>query len=143
MDRRRAHFESTGQYIAAFPRDIQKVLREMRAAIRAAAPGAGEKISYGIPTFTLNGNLVHFAAFADHISFFPTSSGVRAFKRELARYETSKGTIRFPLGAPLPLGLVRRIVKFRVAESLARAEKMEKRKKKKGATTKKSKARTV
>ena len=139
MDKRMVRYASIDEYIAAFPKDIRKVLREMRAAVRAAAPGAGEKISYGIPTFTLNGNLVHFAAFADHVSFFPTSSGVRAFRRELRPYGIGKGTIRFPLGAPLPLGLVRRIVRFRVAESLKKAEK---KPEKKSAKKKVRKART-
>ncbi|HVP89812.1 MAG TPA: DUF1801 domain-containing protein [Terriglobales bacterium] len=123
MDRRKAGFKTIDEYIASFPADIRRTLRGLRATIRAAAPGAGEKISYGIPTFTLNGNLVHFAAFEKHISFFPTSSGVRAFRRELAAHDLSKGTIRFPLGRPLPLGLVRRIVRFRVAESTAKPEK--------------------
>jgi len=122
MDRRMVRHSSIDEYIAAFPEDIRRTLDGLRAAIRAAAPGAAEKISYGIPTFTLNGNLVHFAAFEKHISFFPTSSGVRAFRRDLAPYDLSKGTIRFPLGQPLPLGLIRRIVRFRVAESLKKAE---------------------
>ncbi len=130
MDRRMVRFESIDEYIAAFPEDIRRTLEGLRATIRAAAPGAGEKISYGIPTFTLNGNLVHFAAFGKHISFFPTSSGVRAFRRDLAAYDLSKGTIRFPLGKPLPLALIRRIVKFRVAESLKRAEIKSKARKK-------------
>jgi len=122
MDRHKAKVASIDDYIAACPEDVRKPLERLRAAIRAAAPGAGEKISYGIPTFTLNGNLVHFAAFTKHISFFPTSSGVRAFKRELAAYSLATGTVRFPLGRPVPLGLIRRIVRFRVAENLKRAE---------------------
>jgi uncharacterized protein YdhG (YjbR/CyaY superfamily) len=131
MDRRMVRFKSIDEYIAAFPEDVRKVLEDLRGTIRAAAPGAGEKISYGIPTFTLNGNLVHFAAFEKHISFFPTSSGVRAFKRELRPYELGKGTIRFPMGSPLPLKLVGRIVKFRVAESLKKAELKSKARRKK------------
>lgn len=122
MDRRTVRYTSIDEYIAGFPEDVRKVLEDMRAAIRAAAPGAQEKISYGIPTFTLNGNLVHFAAFEKHISFFPTSSGVRAFRRELEPYELGQGTIRFPIGTTLPWKLIRRIVRFRVAESLKKAE---------------------
>lgn len=109
-------------YIAGFPEGVREKLRELRAAIRAAAPGAAEKISYGMPAFALKGNLVYFAAFKKHIGFFPTASGVRGFQRELAKYETSKGTVRFPLDRPLPLKLIGRIVKFRVAENLKNAK---------------------
>jgi uncharacterized protein YdhG (YjbR/CyaY superfamily) len=130
MERRMSGFKSIDEYIAAFPEDIQKTLERLRATIRAAAPGAMEKISYGIPTFYLQGNLVHFAAFEKHISFFPTSSGVRAFQRELAAYELGKGTIRFAIGRPLPLRLVSRIVKFRVAENTKNAEKRSPKRKK-------------
>lgn len=112
---------SIEKYISAFPDDTRRILDEMRATIRAAAPGAGEKISYQMPAFYLQGNLVYFAAFKKHIGFYPTSSGVEAFKRELAPYEVSKGTIRFPLDRPLPLKLISRIVKFRVAENLKNA----------------------
>ena len=108
-------------YIANFPEEVQRKLRELRAAIKAAAPGAEEKISYMMPAFALNGTLVYFAAFKKHIGFFPTSSGIRVFQRELAAYETSKGTVRFPLDKPLPLKLISRIVKFRVAENLKNA----------------------
>lgn len=142
MDRRMDRYSSIDEYIAAFPPDIRKVLRELRATVRAAAPGAGEKISYGIPTLTLNGNLVHFAAFEDHISFFPTSSGVRAFRRELRPYALGKGTIRFPLGTPLPLGLIRRIVRFRVGESLKKAQETAKRKNRTDRPKPKTKTRT-
>ena len=123
MEKRKAGYQSIDEYIAAFPKDIQKVLGELRATIRASAPGAEEKISYGMPAFALKGNLVYFAAFKNHIGFFPTSSGIRAFKRELAAYELSKGTVRFPYGRPLQLKLIGKIVKFRVAENLERAEK--------------------
>ncbi len=131
MDRRKTGFKTIDEYIASFPPDIRRTLRGLRAAIRAAAPSAGEKISYGIPTFTLNGNLVHFAAFEKHISFFPTSSGVRAFRRELTAFGLSKGTIRFPKDRPLPLRLIARIVKFRVAESLERAKERQTKRTKK------------
>ena len=110
-------------YIAGFPEDVQQLLSRMRMASKEAAPAATEAISYGIPTFKLNGNLVHFAAFKNHISFFPTSSGIAAFKKELSGYKGSRGTVQFPFGQPLPLGLVCRIVKFRVKESIAKAKK--------------------
>lgn len=113
---------SIGEYIAAYPQDIQEILRKIRAVIRAAAPEAQETISYQIPTFTLKGNLVHFAAFKSHISFFPASSGVEQFKDELVGYKTSKGTIQFPLGQPIPYDLIRRIVLFRAQENLERAQ---------------------
>ena len=130
MDKRMASFKSVDAYIAAFPEDIQRALEKMRATIRAAAPGAEEKISYGMPAFAQQGILVYFAAFKEHISLFPTSSGVRAFRRALSPYETSKGTVRFPIGKPLPLRLIGRIVKFRVAENLKKAEKKAKGSKK-------------
>ena len=90
----------------------------MRQTIRECAPGAEEAISYQIPTFKLNGNLVHFAAFKDHISFFPTSSGREAFKKELKIYKGGKGTVQFPIDKPIPYDLVRKIVKYRVKENL-------------------------
>ena len=89
----------------------------MRALIKVSAPGATETISYAIPTFDLNGHLVHFAGFAKHVGFYPTGSGVEAFKDELEPYKSGKGSVQFPLGRPLPVDLIRRIVAFRVAES--------------------------
>lgn len=121
MRNRRAAANTIDEYIAGYPPDVRERLQKIRRAIRKAAPDAGEAISYGMPTFKLSGNLVHFAAFKEHIGFFPTPSGVEKFERELAAYETSKGTIRFPHDKPIPLGLIGRIVKFRVRESLARA----------------------
>jgi uncharacterized protein YdhG (YjbR/CyaY superfamily) len=105
-------------YIKAASKEAQSHLRQMRAAIRRAAPQATEVISYRIPTYRLNGNLVHFGAFKNHIGFFPTSSGVATFKKELSKYVASKGTIQFPLDQALPLGLVTRIVKYRVKQDL-------------------------
>jgi len=122
MERRKG-FRNIDEYISTFPKNIQTILQELRQVIRDVAPEAKEVISYQIPTFKLNGNLVHFAAFKDHISFFPTSSGVEAFKRELSDYETSKGTIRFPLDKPIPFDLIKRIVKYRVEENLEKAVK--------------------
>ena len=110
------------EYIAGFPAEIQEKLRAMRATIHAAAPEATEKISYAMPTFFLQGNLVHFAAFKNHIGFFPAPSGIEQFAQALERYQTSKGTIQFPLSEPLPLDLVTKVTEFRVQENLARAK---------------------
>jgi uncharacterized protein YdhG (YjbR/CyaY superfamily) len=110
-------------YIQAAPKEARALLKEMRALIKKAAPGAEEAISYGIPTYKLNGNLVHFGGFKDHVSFFPTSSGVSAFKKELSKYRTAKGTIQFPLDKPLPLGLIKRIVAFRLKENMRKGQK--------------------
>ena len=110
------------EYIAAFPPDIRKRLEEMRATIRKAAPDAEEAISYAIPTFRLNGNLVHFAAFKNHIGFYPAPRGIEAFKKELSVYEGGKGTVQFPLDKPLPLPLIAKIVKFRVKDNLENAK---------------------
>jgi uncharacterized protein YdhG (YjbR/CyaY superfamily) len=110
------------EYIATFPYHIQKKLKEIRATIKKAAPEAEEKISYQMPAFNLKGNLVYFAGYTSHIGFYPTSSGVEAFKKELAGYKTSKGTIHFPIDKPLPLDLIANIVVFRLKENLNRAE---------------------
>ena len=122
------------EYIAAFPKDIQKKLVEMREAIRKAAPEAEETISYAIPTFKLQGNLVHFAAHKNHIGFYPAPRGIEAFKKELSRYEGGKGTIQFPFDKPLPIPLISKIVKFRVKDNLemARVKKTALRTKKAG-----------
>jgi len=117
-----AGFTSIDHYIATFPEETQKKLEEVRATIKAAAPEAQEKISYQMPTFYLHGNLVHFAAYKNHIGFYPAPSGVQAFKHELSQYETSKGAIQFPLDKPIPLDLISKIVQYRVAENQKRAE---------------------
>lgn len=109
------------EYIAAFPDNIQALLESMRATIKAAAPDAEERISYQMPTFFLKGNLVHFAAHKNHIGFYPTPSGIEAFKAELSEYDSSKGAVQFPIGQPLPLDLIGRMVQFRVTENLAKA----------------------
>ena len=108
------------EYIKRHPADVRERLEKMRETISKAAPDAVEAISYQIPTFRLNGNLVHFAAFAHHIGFYPTSSGTRAFEEELAPYKWAKGSLQFPLDKPIPYGLVRRIVKFRSKENKAK-----------------------
>jgi uncharacterized protein YdhG (YjbR/CyaY superfamily) len=111
-----------GEYIAGFPRDVQALLEQIRMTIREAAPDAVEAIKYRMPTFTLKGNLVHFAAFKKHIGFYPAPRGIEAFKDELSVYEGAKGSVRFPLDKPIPFDLIRRIVKFRVEKDLERAE---------------------
>ena len=121
MQSQNAGFQSIDEYIATFPAEIQAILEELRATIRAAAPDAEERISYQMPAFALHGNLVYFAAAKNHIGFYPTSSGIAAFEQELSAYEGSKGAVRFPIGQPLPLDLIRRIVEFRVADNLSRA----------------------
>jgi uncharacterized protein YdhG (YjbR/CyaY superfamily) len=108
-------------YIAGFPHEVREILQTFRKTIRKAAPGAEETISYGIPCFTLDGNLVHFAAFKKHVGFYPRSTAIAKFKKELSAYEVSKGTIRFPLDKPLPAGLISKIVKFRAKENRERA----------------------
>jgi uncharacterized protein YdhG (YjbR/CyaY superfamily) len=116
----RSKAKTIDEYIAAFPPEEQKPLREIRALIKAAAPDATETISYAIPTFDLAGrHLVHFAGFAQHIGFYPTSSGTEAFADELKPYKSGKGSVQFPLGCPLPVDLIRRVVEFRVKEVTA------------------------
>jgi uncharacterized protein YdhG (YjbR/CyaY superfamily) len=109
------------EYIADFPPDMQPVLEKVRAAIRKAAPDAEEAIKYQIPTFVLNGNLIHFAGWNNHVGLYPGSKPIEMFKDELARYEVSKGTVRFPLDKPIPYGLIGKITKFCVKRNLERA----------------------
>ncbi len=113
-------YKTIDEYIALFPNNVKATLQELRQAIREAAPNAEEAISYQMPAFKLNGILMYFAAFKNHIGFFPTSSGVKAFKDELSAYDVSKGTIRFPLGKPITLDLVKKIVRFRVGENVSK-----------------------
>ncbi|MFN8521657.1 MAG: DUF1801 domain-containing protein [Chloroflexota bacterium] len=108
------------EYIAGFPPDVRERLRQVRGLILEVAPEAVEKIGYGMPTYVLHGNLVHFAAYKAHIGLYPTPSGTEAFAAEIARYRSGKGSIQFPLDEPLPLDLIRRIVEFRVKENLER-----------------------
>jgi len=110
-------FKTTDEYIAAFPENIRVTLEDLRRVIRETAPGAEEAISYGIPTFKLNGSLVHFAAFKNHIGFYPTPSAIVAFKKELSPCQPSKGSVQFPIDGPMPLGLVKKIVRYRVKEN--------------------------
>jgi uncharacterized protein YdhG (YjbR/CyaY superfamily) len=110
------------EYIAGFPEDIQVILQKIRKMVHTAAPEAQEKISYQMPTFFLEGNLVHFAAFKNHIGFYPTPSGTEKFKKEISAYQAAKGSIQFPLDEPMPYELITRIVEFRMKENLAKAK---------------------
>ena len=121
--------QNIDDYITMHPKNIQELLEKMRATIKKAAPKAEETINYAIPTFILEGNLVHFAAFKNHIGFYPTPSGIEAFKKELSVYEGAKGSIQFPIDKPLPLALIGKIVKFRVKENLKKAKAKSKKKK--------------
>jgi len=121
MDKDQAIPRTIDEYIAGFPPDIQAILEKIRTTIRKAAPQAEEAISYRMPTFKLYGNLVHFAAFKSHIGFYPVPTGLAAFKQDLSGYKTSKGAVQFPLDKPIPYGLIRKIVKFRVKENLEQA----------------------
>ena len=111
------------EYIAGFPQEVQEILEKIRMTIRKAAPEAQETIKYRMPTFTLKGNLVHFAAFKKHIGFYPVPTGIEQFKDELSVYEGGKGSVQFPLEKPIPYNLISGIVEFRVKENLAKAEK--------------------
>jgi uncharacterized protein YdhG (YjbR/CyaY superfamily) len=108
------------KYIKEFPEETQSLLEQIRMTIRAEAPEAEEIISYGIPTFKLNSNLVHFAAYKNHIGFYPAPSGIDAFRKELSTFKVTKGTVQFPIDQPLPTDLIAKIVKFRVKENLAK-----------------------
>jgi uncharacterized protein YdhG (YjbR/CyaY superfamily) len=118
MTSKKARPESITEYINAAPKEARKKLREMRACIRASAPGAKESLKWGMPAFSYRRILVTFAAFKHHIGFYPTPSAVRAFAKDLSKFATAKGSIQFPLEKPLPLPLIRKITAFRVRESI-------------------------
>ena len=118
MQKNKSSPDSIDSYIAQFPSDVQTRLQQLRKSILKLAPGATEAMSYQIPTFKLNGNLVHFAAFKKHIGFYPGAAGIAAFQDELAGYKSAKGSVQFPLDQALPLDLVKKIVEFRVAQNL-------------------------
>lgn len=115
--------DAIDEYIAQQPADVQKVLQKIRKIVRKVAPDAQEKINYGIPTFTLNGNLVHYAGFKTHVGFYPTPSGIEKFKKELSKYEGAKGSVKFPLDQPIPYELIEKITEFRVKEQQAKGKK--------------------
>lgn len=124
MKSKKVSFRSIDEYMASFPEDVQKIMEKLRATIKAAAPKAEEKISYQMPTFTLNGTyLVYFAGWKTHIAFYGAPRGNPEFKEDLSTYETGRGTLQFPLDKPLPLKLITKIVKFRVAENLKKTDK--------------------
>jgi len=127
MKTKQAPARNIDEYIAGFAPDVREILQRIRMTIRKAAPRAEERISYQIPCFTLNANLVYFAAFKKHIGFYPMSSAVRQFKKELSVYEGAKGSVRFPLGQQIPYGLISKIVKFRVKENLQKAKARKKK----------------
>lgn len=121
--------QNIDEYIAGFPEDIQEILQKVRQTIREAAPGAQETIKYQIPTFVLEGNLVHFGGYKSHIGFYPAPSGIEKFKQELSGYKGAKGSVKFPLDNPIPYDLIKEIVLFRVNENLEKAKaKKQKRK---------------
>ena len=124
MKSKKAGFTSIDEYIATFPEDIQKIMKQLRETIKAAAPNAEEKISYQMPTFTLNGiYLVYFAGWKTHIAFYGAPRGNAEFKEDLSAYETGQGTLKFLLAEPMPFDLITKIVKFRVTENLKRTDK--------------------
>lgn len=123
MDENRVAFRNIDEYIASFPENVQRKLRDLRKAIRESAPEAAEGISYGMPAFKLNGPLVYFAAFKNHIGFYPTGSAVTHFQKELSPYKQGKGSVQFPIEQPVPLDLVKRMVEFRVNENNAKVKK--------------------
>ena len=123
METKKTTPQNIDEYIAGFPKDIQAILQEIRKTVKKAAPQATEKISYQMPTFYLNGNLVHFAAFKHHIGFYPTPSGTEKFQKEISEYKAAKGSIQFPLDEPIPYDLITKIVEFRVKENLAKGKK--------------------
>lgn len=112
------------EYIAGFPENVQEILQQIRMTIRKAAPDAVEAISYAMPTFKLNGNLIHFAAFKNHIGLYPAPQGIEAFEKELSVYKGAKGSVQFPLDQPMPLALITKITKFRVKQQNAKHAKL-------------------
>jgi uncharacterized protein YdhG (YjbR/CyaY superfamily) len=126
MKKNMPEYSDIDSYIACFPEATQKILTKIRAIIRKTTPEAQEKINYGIPTFTLNGNLVHFAAYKNHIGFYPGAAGIDSFRKELSCYEGGKGSVRFPLDKPIPYDLITEIVKFRVIQNSEKAKNKKK-----------------
>ncbi|HEY2421857.1 MAG TPA: DUF1801 domain-containing protein [Neobacillus sp.] len=129
MEGNQITYESIDEYILIFPPEIQEILQTLRNVIKESAPNATEKISYQMPTFVLHGNLVHFAAFKKHIGFYPTASGIATFQDEISKYKNAKGSVQFSIDQPLPYELISKIVKFRVAENISKAEAKLKKKK--------------
>lgn len=123
MESNKKQLKTIDEYIKTSPESVQSTLEKVRHTVRKAAPEAVEAISYQMPTFKLNGkNLVHFAAYKDHIGFYPTPPGTEAFEKELLPYKRGKGCVRFPIGKPVPYDLVRKIVMFRIKENVEKKE---------------------
>src|SRR3954447_10269749 len=122
MEDNKVKFNSIDEYIGLYPSEIQDILTTLRKVIKESAPEATEKISYQMPTFALHGNLVHFAAYKNHIGFYPSPSGIAAFIHKLSKYKTSKGAVQFPIDKPLPYELISEIVEFRITENIKKAE---------------------
>jgi len=122
-------FKTVEEYLSAFPLQTKNILNELRNAIKKAAPKAEELISYNMPAFKFHGMLVYYAAYKDHIGFYPAASGIENFKKEIAAFKNSKGAIQFPIDEPLPLQLVTKIVKFRIKDNLEKEERKVKKKK--------------
>ena len=122
MDRKKPVAKTIDAYIAGFDKPTQEILQKIRECIAKGARGATEKISYGMPTFYLNGNLVHFAAMKHHIGFYPTSSGIANFTKELASYVTSKGAVQFPYDRPIPYAIIEKITRFRMQENVTKGK---------------------
>jgi uncharacterized protein YdhG (YjbR/CyaY superfamily) len=121
--------KTTDEFISQYSPEVQTILQKIRATIQKSAPGVEEAMSYGIPTFKLNGkNLVHFSAFKEHIGFYPTPSGIEKFKKELSTYEWAKGSVKFPLNKPIPYALIGKITQFRVKEVMGQAKEKGKKK---------------
>lgn len=129
QDDKKTKFKSIDEYVSQFSPEIQEILKALSKVIKEAAPNSEEKISYQMPAFALYGNLVYFAAWKDHIGFYPTASGINAFKQELSEYKVTKGAVQFPIGKPLPYELISRVVKFRASENIKNAEVKLKKKK--------------
>ncbi len=129
MDKDRRVAATVDEYIAGYPPEVRERLKALRQVIKEAAPDATEKISYGMPTFVLHGNLIHYAAHKAHIGIYPMPSAVDQFRDELSSYQNAKGSVQFPLDKPMPYDLIARIVRFRVQENARKAEEKARRKK--------------
>ncbi|MBK8255767.1 MAG: DUF1801 domain-containing protein [Polyangiaceae bacterium] len=119
--------QTIDEYIATFPPEVQAILQKVRSTIQKVAPDATETINYQIPTFVLNGNLVHFAGYKNHIGFYPGAAGIAQFQSEITEYKNAKGSVQFPLTDPIPYPLIERIVQFRVEQNRAKTKKTKKR----------------
>jgi uncharacterized protein YdhG (YjbR/CyaY superfamily) len=127
MNKNERTCDTVEQYITGFPPDVQEILQKIRTIIKEEAPSATERIAYGMPTYTMEKNLIHFAGYARHIGLYPTPTGIDAFRDELAAYKNAKGSVQFPLSEPIPYDLIRRIARYRVAEQASQNKPTRKR----------------